>query len=451
MSAAADGDLDALGLLAAADAHDVRFGMTNVGSAMSGGTFSEAVSKLPKAWLRLRSRLARGLLIDYLAPVSARYGVAKQFVGDVVTARPEGDLVHVDLSSMPELEESMTGALATWGVPHYEVMHVLTRSAGLTDDQLNIEGLDTLPHELLEVVVPVDGISLTDAMTIGGCRLMPSGVITQRLRDLTQDDDLTGAFERAPCAAVALVSGARMLDAEAAGLAQIDHALAWIAVSLRYGLTHWPHGSPQRFERAAFQAVPQRIDLVWLRALSTGRQMIRETGPAGSRPRLDLQAGHLLGEPPTGLSVQDRQAVEALRRAGAASDPIQAITAFWDAIEFYVAGTPGPALFSDAQLKALRKAVPRDLPPPLRARAIESINRLNQPALLARLRAAVEADGVPSADDEWELLQRLRRSRNALVHGAGTHAASSPRDIARAVAFVARLLVYRAHHVSGGS
>lgn len=55
---------------------------------------------------------------------------------------------------------------------------------------------------------------------------------------------------------------------------------------------------------------------------------------------------------------------------------------------------------------------------------------------------------MPSADDEWTLLQQLRRSRNALVHGAGAHAALSSRDIVRAVAFVARLLVYRAYRVS---
>jgi len=439
---------DELGLLGNSHLADVRFGAVDVRPAVSGGTFSEAMSKLPRAEIRLRERLARGLLIDYLAPVSARFGQSKQFVGDVLSAVPEQDVVQVGLSSMPELEESTIGFLATWGVPHYEVVHVLTRTAGLTEQQLRIQDLDALPMELFEVVVPVDGLSVDEPTMVGACRLMPFAAISDELRELAEDEDMIGTFERAPCVAVALASGARMLDAESAGLTEIDYVLAWIAVGLRYGLTHWPDGTPRRFDRSSFRALPQRGDLVWLRGLINGRQWIRSTGPTSSRPRLDLDLQHLGGDPPRGLSVQERQAIESLRRAAAASDPIQAITALWDAIEFYVAGTSGARHFSDGDLKALRRAVPKDLPPPLRSRAIESINRLNQLPLLSRLRAAVEADGVPSDDEEWEMLQRLRRSRNALVHGAGAESASSEREILRAIAFVARLLVFRAHRIS---
>jgi hypothetical protein len=273
-------------------------------------------------------------------------------------------------------------------------------------------------------------------------------MITERLAELTEDEPLLGPFTRAPCAAVALASGSRLLDAEAAALTRIDHALAWIAVSLRYALSHWPDGRPVRFARTAFHALPGRVDKAWVRGLATARQLVHDTGPTGHRPQLDLERDHLVGEPPARWSLQDRQAAAALRRAAAATDPIQAVTALWDAIEFYVAGTAAPELFSAAHLKALRKAVPKDLPAPLRARAIEAINRLNQPALLTRLRAAVEADGVPTADDEWDLLRDLRRSRNALVHGAGAQAAASRREIARATAFVARLLVHRAHRAA---
>jgi hypothetical protein len=441
-------DLDAFGLLAGRAAPPTRFGASDAGPAMDRGTFNEALSKLPKARMRLRSDLARGLLIDYLAPVQVGYGQAKQFVGDVLTATPDADRIELDLATMPELEESTTGAMATWDVTHHEMVYILARTAGLDDEQVNIYGLDALPHELFEIVVPVDGISVAEPTTIGGCRLVPASVITARLAELTEDEPLLGPFARASCAAIALASGSRLLDAEAAALTRIDHALAWIAVSLRYGLTHWPDGRPVRFARTAFHALPVRVDKAWVRGLGTARQLVHDTGPTAHRPQLDLDRDHLVGEPPALWSLQDRQAAAALRRAAAATDPIQAVTALWDAIEFYVAGTAAPELFSAAQLKALRKAVPDDLPAPLRARAIEAINRLNQPALLTRLRAAVEDDGVPTADDEWDLLRDLRRSRNALVHGAGAQAAASSREIARAAAFVARLLVHRAHRAS---
>src|SRR5581483_9991167 len=150
------------------------------------------------------------------------------------------------------------------------------------------------------------------------------------------------------------------------------------------------------------------------------------------------------------FSLQDDQSVQALRRAAVTDDPVQAVTAVWDAIEFYVAGTAGPRTFDEDTIKSLRKTVPRDLPPPLRGRVLNAINRLNQAPLLTRLRAAMTEDGVPSAAEEWKLLQRLRRSRNAIVHGAGYEAAADARDLARAQAFVARLLIYRAHRLAEG-
>lgn len=441
-------DLDAFGLLEARDDPAFRFGDTDASPAVAGGTFSAAMSQLPTAQVQLRSDLARGLLIDYLAPAHLRDGGAERFIGDVLSATPDGDRIDVELTNMPELEESTTGAMATRGVPHHEVVYILTRTAGLHDGQLNIYGLDKLPHELFEVVVPVEGIVVGEPTTIGGCRLLPSDAVSERLREFTENEHLLGPFARAPCAAIALASGTRLLDAENAALTRIDHALAWIAVSLRYGLSHWPDGRGVRFARTAFNALPDRVDVAWVRGLATARQLIHDTGPTAHRPQLDLDSDHLPGDPPARWSLQDRQAAAALRRAAGATDPVQAVTALWDAIEFYVASTPTHVLFSNAQLKVLREAVPGDLPAALRARAIEAINRLSQPALLTRLRAAIEADGVPTADDEWELLQRLRRSRNALVHGAGAQAAGSTREIARATAFVARLLVHRAHGAS---
>jgi hypothetical protein len=183
-------EFDELGVLGNSHLADVRFGAVDVRPAMSGGTFSEAMSKLPRAEVRLRERLARGLLIDYLAPVSARFGESKHFVGDVLSAVPDQNVIEIGLSSMPELEESTIGVLATWGVPHYEVLHVLTRTAGLTEQQLKIQHLETLPMELFEVVVPVDGLSVDEPTTVGPCRVMPFAAIADELCEMTDDEEM---------------------------------------------------------------------------------------------------------------------------------------------------------------------------------------------------------------------------------------------------------------------
>lgn len=444
-------ELDRLGLLAARDRSAVRIGATDVRPVMVRAKLHEAMSQLPQAEVDLRERLAGGILIDYLAPVAIDVPSSRRsgprFVGDVIAAVPDGQRISVEMSSMPELTESQVGLFATWNVPHIEHIHAMMRASGLGDERLNIQGLHELPLEVFEVVVPVNGMTVDERACMTGVTLVSPQTLTPALAKLTDSPDLGGPFERSDCLAICHVTASLMFDAEHQALALIDRALDWLVVTLRYGTAHWPDGTPLRFERSTFRALPERGELAWVRGVVNGRQWIRGTGPVDTRPRLDLQPRHLDSQPPEGFSLQDHQAVQALRRAASTSDPIQAVTAFWDAVEFYVAGTTGPRLFSDPTLKRLRKSVPGDLPAPLRARAIDAINRLNQLPLLTRLRAAVEVDGVPTDEDEWQLLQRLRRSRNALVHGASADAAAAASDLKRAQALVARLLVYRAHRI----
>lgn len=444
-------ELDRLGLLATRQDAAIRVGGVDVRPVMAGATFHEGISERPHARLTLRETLASGLVIDYLAPVTFELASSRRpgprFAGDVMSASPDGERIELDLSSMPQLSESIIGLFAAWNVPHVEHIHALTRSAGLGDDQLNIEGLDELPKEVFEVVVPIRGLLVEGQTVLGQVTFAAPARATSALAELTEDAGIREPFERADCVAVCLTTAHRMFDAEEQALADVDQALSWLAVTLRYGQTHWPDGVARRFERAEFRALPERADVAWVRGVVNGRQWARTTGPEAVRPRLDLEPRHLDVQPPRSLSLQDREAIQALRRAAAATDPIQAVTAIWDAVEFYVAGRAGPRIFDDAALKALRKAVPQDLPPQLRQRAIDSINRLNQLPLLSRLRAAVEEDGVPTTDEEWALLQRLRRSRNALVHGAAADAAAPADDLLRVQSFVARLLVYRAHRL----
>lgn len=446
-------DLDRLGLLRARDRTDLRVGDTDVRPLLRTATLHEAMSELPRAHIELRESLVRGSLVDYLAPVtfsvpgSRREG--PRFVGDVTVAAPQGDRISVDVASMPELTETEVGLFATWNVPTIEHIHAVARAVGLPDENINIEGLDTLPAEVFEVVVPVEGVVVDGRTELGEIWLDRPESVARALDGPGADAAFTDPFTRADCVATAHVVANLMFHAEEDATAMVDAALGWLSVALRYGMSHWPDGTAHRFDRAEFRAVPRRQEVAWVRGLVNGRHWIRGTGRVAVNPTFALQARHVDLKSPQTFSLQDDQAVQALRRAAATDDPVQAVTAVWDAIEFYVAGTAGPRSFDEDTLKALRKTVPKDLPPPLRGRVIDAIDRLNQAPLLTRLRVAMTEDGVPSADDEWKLLQRLRRSRNAIVHGAGGEAAADARDLARAQAFVARLLIYRAHRLAG--
>jgi hypothetical protein len=141
-------------------------------------------------------------------------------------------------------------------------------------------------------------------------------------------------------------------------------------------------------------------------------------------------------------TLQDRQALLACARAASESDPLQRVQALWEAIEFYVSGVAPPTLFDSAQAKRVRKAIPGDVDPALRQRALDLLAKINEAPLMARLNEAVRRDGVPVAESELVLLRSLRDARNDAVHGRSP-ALPHPDEIAHAVSVVSRMLLYR--------
>jgi hypothetical protein len=77
-----------------------------------------------------------------------------------------------------------------------------------------------------------------------------------------------------------------------------------------------------------------------------------------------------------------------------------------------------------------------------RQRVLKQIEGLNDPPLLARLRAVLDIDAVPYDDGEIELLSRLRRLRNSVVHGRSRELPQAE-DVEHATSVVARMLAHR--------
>ncbi len=442
-------DLDALGLLALGSGAQTRFGDVEVTAALRGLKARSALNDLPSAELGLELELLGGRPPDYFAPVEiARVAPGQKhllFTGSVLSAQPAAGRVELSLASMPEMNERAMPSFVAWMVSAPEITHGMLRSAGMQESQLNIEGLDELPFESFEVIVPVQGLQVPERAALDDVYFLPAGAARAAVARLGVAEPLAGSFTGADCHAVTFVTATRMFDAEVAGLSRIDVALSWLSVQARYGLALWPDASARSYSRAVSRSSVRRGDLVWVRGLASARQWMRSPMFIAQAQSFDLQSGHPLGAGQLRLlSLQERQAALALRRAGSGWEPLQAITALWEAVEFYVAKVELPELFSPAQLRMLRKAVPKDLPQPLRARAIKAINRLNEPALMSRLRAASERDGVLLSKAEWELLSRLRRARNEAVHGT-SRTTVTEWQIDLGVSIVARLLLHRAY------
>jgi hypothetical protein len=442
-------DLDALGLLALGSGAQTRFGDVEVTAALRGLKARAALNDLPSAELGLELQLLGGRPPDYFAPVEIARLAEQQkqllFTGSVLSAKPAAGRVELSLASMPEMNERAMPAFSAWMVSAPEITHGMLRSAGMQESQLNIEGLDQLPVESFEVIAPVQGLQVPERTALDDVYFLPADAARAGVDRLGVVQPLASSFTAADCHAVTFVTARRMFDAEVQALSRIDVALAWLSVQARYGLAVWPDASARSYSRAASRSSVRRGDLVWVRGLASTRQWMRSPVFVAQAQSLDLQSGHHAGAVQLRLlSLQERQAALALRRAGSDTEPLQSITALWEALEFYVAKVELPELFSPAQLRTLRKAVPKDLPQPLRTRAIEAINRLNEPALMTRLRVASERDGVMLSKAEWDLLTRLRRVRNEAVHGASQTTATAW-QIDLGVSIVARVLLHRAY------
>jgi hypothetical protein len=440
-------DLDALGLLANRRRFSVRFGDVEAGPALRGANMSNAMNQMPNAEITID--LARlGTPVDYLAGLSiaAVEGdrAYPRFLGSVVSAEPKEDRtneVEIEAVGAAALSEQQMMGMAARGVPSFELVYVVARSAGLREEQLSIEGIEQLPRESFEVVAPIDNVIVNQVAEFAGVHFLPRELGARSLAALEVDDDLSDSYA-APTYALALVTANRCFDAEEHGLAMLDLALAWLTVRLRYGLAVLPAGQPLPFQRSESLANPSRRDIVFVRGLTTTRQWIRRPRTVAAPRSTDLTPADLRLDPRLPrVSLQEQQAILALARAASEVDPLGRVQALFEAIEFYVGDVKADKLFSKSDRKRILRAIP-----PLREDQSRRIDQLvgdiNNAPLRTRLMRTLDIDEVPVAAAEIKLLWRLRELRNDVVHGRRSELPVTE-DVEYGVSIVSRMLVHR--------
>jgi hypothetical protein len=393
------------------------------------------------------------LPVDYFAEVRISVGNDLIFTGAVLECVPESGDVRINCGAAPALEELVLPPLAVRDIPAADMIYFTLRSIGWPEERMSLHGLDQLPFEPFEVRAPIEGVSLDQEAMIGGIRLVPGEAAGDPLRNLgsalenDEAQNLASAF-RADAYAVALEPAARTFDAEHAALRSIDVALGWLNARTRYGLARAPNGDAMSFRRVRALARPRRGNVAYTRGLETGRQLIRLLGPSLPPASLTEQEFDFSSERlPPNVSFQDEQAILACRRAVEEEDPLARVTALWEAIEFYTAGSRARRLFRPEELTWVEKTVANSLPQDAltseqQARVRHVLRELNSPPLLTRLRAALDRDGVPVSGGDIALLQRLRRLRNDAVHGRSTELPTNE-ELAHAISIVGRMLLFR--------
>jgi len=189
---------------------------------------------------------------------------------------------------------------------------------------------------------------------------------------------------------------------------------------------------------------PRAASVVLVRGVESGRIWLRWSDGTGDPLERTLEPDSSFGALPAEVSPALRQALLALARATNESVMESRLQSLWEAIEFYVAGTKGPKLFSQDEIDKLIDSMPSDLTADQAHKLETTIRGLNMPALGVRLRWRLDQDGVQLSDDEHALLfKKLREARNDLTHGRPIRKLPTREEMHRGVSIVARMLVER--------
>lgn len=149
-------------------------GSTELGAAVVGGKFRTEINALPTAELKLSTTLLAGQPVDYFGTVAVQLAgrSVPHFTGNVVTADPVEEEIVLDCQTHPTLTESKVGFFESLNADAREIMHLMTRSGGLSEDLVNIEGLDQLPLEMVEVLAPLTGVVVDAPLRLGHLSLL---------------------------------------------------------------------------------------------------------------------------------------------------------------------------------------------------------------------------------------------------------------------------------------
>lgn len=384
---------------------------------------------------------------DYQAEVqiSASDGTDSHvmFTGYVDRVLPEEGGTRICLVTRSRFaSEVSVGGFGYKNVHAGEIIWTMARYIGFPSKDITVEAWTPGPTELFEVAVAVDGISVDRPVALGEVTLLPDGTAS-RLADGMKPDELRERYAEGPVWALVFIKAETLLEAEREGVGKINLALAWLTARTRYSSASLPEGALHAFKRHWTLSRMSPRNVVVVRGLSTNRRWLRALRGAPINPQ--VAAGEIKGleSPalPSEVPMQVAVAISAWQRAAEAADPVEALVALWEAIEFYVSGTKGEKLFTTSEVRTICERTTEGFSNDKERRVEQVLRMLNQAPLMKRLREALEEDGVPYSNEEFDLLHRVRTKRNDL-HGRSRQAPSEE-DLKYAVSIVNRMLVYR--------
>jgi len=427
-------------------ASDIRpivfFGDVDVSSAMLGIQTKNAVNTMASANVQFDALAPVLADVDFTSEVTIARGdrdAGRVFTGYAVEAIVEDGFLKVECQGYPALHDPPSGARIS-RTSAVDNIHTILREAGLPDSRLQLAGLDQLPIEVFEAVIPIDGLILSTRVALGEVVLLPNGSAEEHVLGLIDapDNPLVGEFQAGRAFAVTYVTAARMYEAERAAIGRVDVAIAWANVRLRFAGAVTPAGELVDWNRARSKQLASRSDLIALRGMLTNRCSLHKMA-APAVTELALTSEQNVSGQGLASDAGLRGAIRAAARAISSPDPLTKITAISECLEFYVGSTDASFGFTKAERRALAKAA-QGFTADKKARVGEIIGQLNQSSLMRKLRFQLANDGVPMTKEEMATLLRVRGQRNDVVHGRTDTVDQS--DVQHAISLLARVMVH---------
>jgi hypothetical protein len=423
----------------------VRFGGVEIRSGLVGVSTSRLANQIGTATVVLDPTVASFDGVDWQAAIQILAHGTPIFTGVVDRVEVDEQVTVRAVDGAQELSELRMGGMANRGMSPQELIWSIVRSAGLPAERIDV-GDWPRPLERFTVSVPLEGAQLLAARSVAGVAFAGQGRVRQSARRLFGSDpaELVERYEGVAAWAQTTCEATTVLDAETLGLRLVDVATAWMMLLSQFSAPRLLDGSLRSYRRSWTQSQLRRADVVLVEGTRSGRAWLRVPTDLPNIPELNLEECDELSVPPfpDAPTAQIREAVLAWRRAREHPDPIGAIIAFWEAMEFYVSGVSVDAVFDKAELATIRARLPHFDDNQKRQRVDQAIADLNNAPLLARLREALASDGVPCTEYEFEIILEMRKARNDFAHGRVPRIPDLPaRKLA--IALLGRMLAYR--------
>jgi hypothetical protein len=414
----------------------------------SGGRLATEINEPDKASGRVSANDLAERGTDWAGPARVTIDDEDVMHGRIVEAQPEDGGVALSVRGATMLSESLLSPMVVQQIDAREVVYLVAREAGFEPEDIDIQGLaDAVAFEPLWVIAPFRGLSIRETVKVGVVELVPGDDGRQMMLRFNPrlEAQFADPLKKVGAFARVAVPAKYMCEAEREGLDLIDDTMAWLTARLHYSWSHAPNGQLEPYERAATLTVVERLPGVAVFAVEgVGRRWWRDTTVAQPTGDVELppESRWLTPAMPTQVPLGDRQALLALHRAITARDPVQRVTALWEAIEFYLEDRgPTPEFTAEEIAAAIERATEGMTEG--KANRVGNVLRqwLNSWSPQARLQNVLADEGIPFTGEDMRRVRNLRKARNRALHGAESVARQD--EIDQAIALMSRAITTR--------